>query len=615
MTSNNSDSDKLDSLNLLKDEAFKSKPIDNTKIQKIELELKQIPNEDKHSYQEFVNQYVHLCFINDISCDIDLNDFTVYSSEKEKEKIIEEIKSDKIDLNYSITSFNQILDKLITNLKDYFESYKGYYITKLENNPAGEFKIIFIYDGTFFIRPLMNKINSLFDGSIFVELNKFDINDISDNENYLCVFLLLTRMNDDEKLENDIKLIKNIIDNFQTFENYSLIIKNDDISYKSSNVREDFIDDLRIVLSKYISNLKLSFEEEKIIKKLCSSAVETPLYFYNILSGGFSGSKVLEVRPKKSINYSDEKKYIIKFGLREEAKLKEEIANFKKFVSGYKGFQGIRDYEAHYMSTLIYEGIIYNFAISDTSLKSFSYSDIISEKCDGLIFKNEDIIKNLFELEIYHLWRTDHQQKSDKNVENYYQEYINSKTIFNKLERILNKTSLEIEESTLYKNFNKIWKYKLNCYEKVCHGDLHTENFFIDDLKNITLIDFGYTNLRHAIIDSTSLECSLKFKHIPKYIPIEELIKIEEELLSNNSFQLSYKFSNNRKDIHDLLETINNIRYHSCIDFLNPTNFIEYYISLFLMTIRQIQYKDMNQLYAYHSACLLGEKIVNELGI
>jgi len=98
-------------------------------------------------------------------------------------------------------------------------------------------------------------------------------------------------------------------------------------------------------------------------------------------------------------------------------------------------------------------------------------------------------------------------------------------------------------------------------------------------------------------------------------MPLDELLQIEDELMSDNSFQLSNTLSNSRESLKDLLEIITNIRYCSNTDFINPNEFQEYYISLFIMTFRQIQYKDMNQLYAYHSAKKLAEKIVNDLGL
>jgi serine/threonine protein kinase len=157
--------------------------------------------------------------------------------------------------------------------------------------------------------------------------------------------------------------------------------------------------------------------------------------------------------------------------------------------------------------------------------------------------------------------------------------------------------------------------YQIDYDEKICHGDLHTDNFFIDE-KGVYLIDFGFTGKHYSLIDYTALECSLKFKHCPLYLESGELIKIENELLSENSFLLNHTFSSTtRKEILDLLSMINTIRNNSIKDSIASKNNLDYYISLFIMTIRQIKYPNMNQLYAYHSAKILSEYIIKQIGV
>ena len=151
----------------------------------------------------------------------------------------------------------------------------------------------------------------------------------------------------------------------------------------------------------------------------------------------------------------------------------------------------------------------------------------------------------------------------------------------------------------------------------MCHGDLHTENFFADDKGELFLIDFGYTGFNHSLIDHTSLECSIKFNHIPKYIELDTLLEIEKELLSDNTFEFSFSFKQGakREDLHRLYTCIKQVRIDSNKYFLNTESKIEYYISLFFMTYRQVGYRDMNQLFALKSSEILLEKIVIDLGL
>jgi hypothetical protein len=103
-------------------------------------------------------------------------------------------------------------------------------------------------------------------------------------------------------------------------------------------------------------------------------------------------------------------------------------------------------------------------------------------------------------------------------------------------------------------------------------------------------------------------------KHFPRYISAEELLKYEIEFLARNTFEPIHDFSFcERQDIRMFYKLINLVRIDAkqyCIDKNNPLK--EYLISLFLITYRQIQYEDLNQLYALKLVEFLGEKI-NEL--
>jgi hypothetical protein len=130
----------------------------------------------------------------------------------------------------------------------------------------------------------------------------------------------------------------------------------------------------------------------------------------------------------------------------------------------------------------------------------------------------------------------------------------------------------------------------------------------------VFLIDFGFTGKHHSLIDYTALECSLKFKHFPRYLESSELINIEEELILDSTFNANHVFSSTKRShVLDILSIINTVRSNSIKDFSDGSN-LDYFISLFIMTFRQIRYPNMNQLYAYHSANILSKHIVKQLG-
>lgn len=418
----------------------------------------------------------------------------------------------------------------------------------------------------------------------------------------------MSKMNNKDALDSLKSKINKFVSEFEEFYYYSISGKN----CENTNRKDDFIDEIDIVLSTYMSNGKINFEEEKVIKKLCTD-FKSPLIFYKILSGGFSGSKVLEIRPKKTNNFENDKIYIVKYGYISDGKIKKEKDNFSAFIKGRKGFSSYTD--ASYVKTLHYEGILYNYAISDNSKSSVPFNDIVKSTKEPYkdIEKKRNIITKLFsQNEAFDKWREDYNEIKNTKVKDLYIDYVSKSKIKESIKIILNDDSKSKEMLDI---FDKISSYELKYKETVCHGDLHTDNFFIDDEENVYLIDFGFTNKRHAVLDYTSLESSLKFKHFPRYLEREEIEEIEKELLSHNTFDFSYNFvSTTRKEIIELLLMINTIRNNAIKD-LTDDNKMEYYVSLYLLSIRQIRYPNMNQLYACHSAKILGNYIIKNLGL
>lgn len=628
----NNEFNKRELLNSLKEEAFQSNPINNSKLEEISLELRKIPKNEKHKFYKFVEEYLDTCFILGlVQNSINLEDFMPSEYEKNNNQEVfisnsdfkakkddsfilsfdDNLNNEIIEVNKSIISFKTLFEEVKLNLKEYLEIYKGYYVLKLENDATKSFNLIFLYEENYFFELLQKKINNHFENVKFIEIKKFT-NEINDHsENYLCVLLLNSKSNNEIGLKTLVKDLSKIIDSYENFNNYSFYKnhKNRTVEFEESNVKSDFIEEIEYVNSTFLSNYDVSFAEEKMIKKLFSI---TPLVFYKVLTSGFSGAKVLEIRPKVSHDFEKEKKYIIKYDILKSGKLNNEFRNFETYIDCSKGFN---EYKGVYKKTLTHEGIRYNYAISDFSQESFSFNDIIKNKENKFYSNRNNLIKKLFEINLFKHWKLEHFVKKENIIKDIYKSFINKNEILNQLSIILNKDIEEIKNDNVIINFNKIWNSNINYYEKICHGDLHTENFFIDD-NGVYLIDFGFTGKQHSYIDYAALECSLKFKHLPFYIESNELKEIELELLSDNTFNLNYNFSRTtRKEALELLEIINSIRNHTIVDFPDSLNNLEYYISLFIMTIRQIRYPNMNQLYAYHSANILGEYITKQLGI
>ncbi|MFY7741869.1 MAG: hypothetical protein ACOVQR_04425 [Flavobacterium sp.] len=608
-------SELLARLTILKQKAFEDSPPNAPALSQLVSQLNSVPNPRKNYFSDFAKSLKQELFINSIIIKSFNPDDFISKEPDDKLSQNDEISVERIEKNVHI-EFIELFKDLVANITEHFDVYKGYFILKLENNPQKSYKLLILYDNSFIVEPVKKKIATFNKNSTSKTITEFigEIDEIDNSDNnYLCLLLLMPRINNKIE-ENELILnINTLISNFSYFENISLKINNGKIQndYHRSIDREEFIEELRYVNCTLLSNGSFKHEEEKIVKKLATN-FRTPLVLYKVLKGGNSGSNVIEIRPKKELGEQYEKRYIIKYSeINVERKLKKEKENFDEWIRGYKGFN---EYECHYNKTLTHEGILYSYAVADTEKESYSFSDIIIDIYNPFFYQKNDLISNLFDdLGIYQTWSNIVEIKKMK-VSDLYSEYLNQEKIIEQISLIQNKNSTEVLNDELVVNFKKIWDYESEFNIKICHGDLHTDNLFKDN-KNIYLIDFGYTGKKHSVIDHASLECSIKFKHFPFYIGINELIEIENELILESSFSLSARFNNtSRQRLIELIDLIKQIRFNVIKQTYTKTK-EEYYLSVFIMTFRQIRYKDMNQLYAYNSALILSRYLITKLGI
>lgn len=604
-------------LNKLKDEkaiAFAETVPDAPKIKLMVSQLNELPASIKPYFDEFIKELKSDLFTS--GADVMGLEFDNLNSLNSEKKAAQDLINDEIAIVKSQIGFDEILFELISNIKTQLEILKGYFLLRLENSNSEEYELLILHDEKYYFEPIKKIIEKKIPKSTFKSIKEFN-EEIATGKlptkNLVCLLLLSHRGNDDESIKLLNKDLLLILDQFKNFDSYTIKDLNNlkGAYYLNSNVRDDFFDEITEVTRTFLSNGLLSNEEEKMVKKLFTD-IPTPLLIYKILKGGKSGAKVIEVIPKKTFANTFEKRYRVKYAVKDdERKIKTEVSRFGKFI---KGFNGFNEYESNHANTLTLEGIRYSYAISPTEKESFSFSDIL-EKSDNKFFaEKSQTVDKLFDIQLFEVWKESLDIKTCK-LADCYSEYIKPEKICKSLSVILDKTLEEINADELLVNFNKIWNHEMAINTKVCHGDLHSDNFFCDT-NGVYLIDFGFTDVRHAILDHTSLECSIKFKHFPFYVTMEELDAIEDELLLDNSFNLSNAFvSTNRAQLIDLLEVIKKIRYNSIGLLQNQASYNEYYISLFLMTFRQIRYDGMNQLYAYNSAKKLASKIVRTLGI
>lgn len=576
--------------------------------------LNSLPKADREEFVSFAKSLKEECFKNGVTIKNLNSDFF-----KPNESIVQPTSSGinqtyKDDFNKVKTDLKELLLNLSKVLADDLEVLKDHFLIKLETNPLEQYKLMVLHDATFFVQPIKQKLTKSFTDVQFREIDDYreEMETGKEKTNVICLLLLNPRTNDDEKIKTLVDHLTIIIDSYTSFENLTFKQAGSiEFQIESSNLRDDFYDEVKYVNGTLLSNGKIKHEEEKIIKKLCSN-FKTPLVIYRTLKEGKSGAKVIEIRPKKQFGSAFEKRYIIKYCERDnERKIKKEEENFGNFIAGYRSFS---EYECKYEKTLCHEGIRYSYAISDDESKSYSYHELLKNSKESSSFDKKETISKLFGINLFSCW-LESKSLTECKTKDLYKQYINYDKTVEAIGTILNLLEDEVLSNELYLNFQKIWEHRMTFNTKVCHGDLHSENFFIDN-RGVYLIDFGFTGENHALIDHTSLECSIKFKHIPFYIPEDELELIEDQMLSDNSFNISNNFQGvSRENVAELIDIVQQIRHNSISLIVDNNSKMEYYISLFIMTIRQIRYPDMNQRYALNSANKLGVFITTQLGI
>jgi len=507
--------------------------------------------------------------------------------------------------------FNKVLFSFFSKYESFLQKIKGFFVFKLENKDESKTKVIVLYDESYNRHPEINSFD-VKDENLHIE--KYELREFLElikkqteyvNENYLCVLLVASNLRNNEIL---IPYVESLVEMFSNV-NYISIKKipvsvAGDYEVMNSNVGLEI---LKNYSDKVFNNRALSFEEELIIKKLFDG--NEMILDYKFLKSGNSGSKVIEIQPLRG-NHPTIGRFVVKFELKNsESKIKKEKTLFRQYISDLL----VANYFAEYEETVTHEAIRYKYASSDSKKDSFPFSKLISDKLREKYtydFSLKNVIEELFECPPYQKWNT-YPSQVIMAVKTLYGGYLQSEEkIFKAIALIKNISDIEINSDELVINYKKIKEYSLKTKKKICHGDLHSENFFKDE-QGVYLIDFGWTDKHHSLVDHSTLECSLKFKHLPFYLPVEELIECEIELLSINSFSKSFDLSFiKRKSLSDVCKLITQIRENAKEHMIDKTSPLEYLISLFIITFRQIQYPDLNQAYALATAEVLGRKIL-----
>lgn len=571
-------------------------------------ELISLPRDEKYKLLPLFKEIEEECFEHGIVLsNLDYEALLDEKNQWEAKKGNVKKKSNRL----RIDDFNTTLFRIFNKYEILFSKVKGFFIFKLENVEISKTRVVFLCDEDCRKHP---EILS-FDGED--EVLKIEMIDFADfleavdkdpdvrDHNYMCVMIVTPNLRSGGKY---VEQLNKLNDSFTkcTF----VAMKNNPIEKNDDYELRDFAEGLDLITSyssKIFNNRALSFDDELIIKKLFDG--REMILDYKFLKGGNTGAKVIEIQPLKG-NQPQMSRFVVKFAAKDsKRKINTERGLFNEFVENY----AIPSYSAQYVDTTTREAIKYRYASSDGKTDSFQFAEILSQltkKDNDISFSLDQVMSELIECAPFQSWRGS-THSVEQTVEELYEDYLQSeRKVLRKIGLIKNKAEDQIDLDPLVLRYRKIKKYRLKTCKKICHGDLHSENFFKDE-KGVYLIDFGWTGSRHSVIDYATLECSIKFKHIPFFIPVEELEGWEKNLLSNEAFERDYNLSFIRREMAaNLFQLILQLREEAMQVVKDSESTLEYLISLFILSFRQIQYSDLNQRYAIKSAEILSNEII-----
>lgn len=509
-------------------------------------------------------------------------------------------------------TFEQSFVNFYNRHRHTFSELYDYYLLKLENTETtGVPSVLILCDDFNISLPSVSELyrneNVLLKAKQTVDSYLENNKGPSPKGSYICVLNITPSLKEVEDQKRKIEALLNL------FEVKSLIrirTRDSDITaneFYEEPISDRTIDTLLDNANKVLNNTLLSYDAQRLIKSFFQNY--SAVINYAIIKPGKSGSSVIEVQANP-IHIGKSRRYVIKISPRklgEKGKLEREMVKFQKYVKHLPTKE--TDYIGDYKSTEVLEAIQYNYASSGSINDALSFADIVkdflSDHPKGK-FRIENVIDGLLNCELFiNGWNVTEQIRRKCSI--IYKSYLNKQEEIK--EAIKEIADDEVDNSYLLACYEKVKECDLETNEKVCHGDLHSDNFFWDG-EYVTLIDFGFTGEHHAVVDHTSLETSIRLKHFPRYIPMKELLEYEKRFLDMKSFEKNFDVNYIRREkLRELYKLINQIRVDSTKYFLDKTSPKEYMISLFLIIFRQIQYRDLNQLYALRMADLLSKEL------
>lgn len=604
----------LDKLAILKNKIIDTEgKVDIDVIKEISRILRSEKNKDE--LRDFYFELRKFLFDNNISVPSFNNLDIFFNAQLKKEKTKKDILKHKSEQEEKFIGFCDFFKGITKAIYPIYSSLKNCYILNL-NNDLQSYKLIILHDQGCFFQHLREEINTK---DIECECSEYDdfckkIENGNIKSNYLCILLISPKVSRKELDDEIVPAIDKIVSLFDESEYISILSDNFETKkwYLKHNDISELKNDIKCVGISTLANGELSNDEEKIIKK-CFGYSDTELLEYRMIKSGHSGSKVIETKPRSIFGNGNTKTYILKINdATRDSKLKKEVENFRRYIEPYYKSENV--YQQDYQKSFTHEAIKYTYASPNNTVVMHSLASILDDitargRTKGILIKNIFSVVSLFKI-----WE-DSKKSEEMTIAEHYEGYLNIEKIKEAILKIEGCSNYKIENNELYNNLNIILNKNKKFGRKVCHGDLHTENIFVsENFQSVYLIDFGLTNYYQSCFDYATLECSIRYKHIPRYIKIKDLQKIEDNALKN-TFQPSTSLSTytERDDLKFYLDIIHDIRKEAFNEIDDKINFLDYYIALFIVSCRQLCYSDLNQLYIYQTAKTVSNHIIKNI--
>ena len=289
---------------------------------------------------------------------------------------------------------------------------------------------------------------------------------------------------------------------------------------------------------------------------------------------------------------------------------KEEENAVRKWVQSF-----YTPYQIDTKQNSIHKAIKYSFASINAKNDSNSLTSIYDSQSYDQI---RPILTKLFDHELFSSWNKTKRSihSKDSTVKSVFAAYIKFDRIKKQIERVSFKDPTE--DINL---FEEVLGLRLSRYiQKISHGDLHSENVIVDNSESdphVFLIDFGLTDARHSLIDYVTLEASIRFRLLPFFLPTKRIAEQDENFIDRfNVTDASFQSIENQ-ELKKCFICINHIRtiaernaLGGEINYYSNDEFkFHYLVALFCISLRQIQFREMNQKYAIILCRILSQRI------